>query len=292
MNKARIIRGIGGFYTLLSEDGNTVECKARGKFRNDGISPIVGDIVEFEVKDTGYALIKDILPRKNEFVRPVVANIDLLAIVISARFPAPDWLLCDKLILQAKQNNAEPLIVLNKCDIADDDVLTAFRADYGKHFRTFEVSATAGDGLDALKQALCKQVTCFAGQSAVGKSSLINALLPGLSLETGGLTRKTDRGRHTTRKAELWPAFGGAILDTPGFSLFDSVLIDQNELNTLYPEFGSLFDSCRFPSCMHISEPGCAVKAALREGNISKGRYDRYTVLAKDLEHRRKHKYD
>lgn len=292
MSEARIIRGIGGFYTLLCEDGSTVECKARGKFRNDKISPIVGDLVDFERKETGYAVITEIHSRKNEFIRPVVSNIDILAIVLSARFPSPDWLLCDKLIIEAKRNTVDPCIILNKCDIADPDTVSAFRSDYERFFSVFEVSAESGAGLDSLRTHITKKITCFAGQSAVGKSSLINALIPGLGLETGGLTRKTDRGRHTTRKAELWPAFGGAILDTPGFSLFDSMLIEQNELNRLYPEFGVLYDDCRFPSCMHISEPGCAVRAALEAGIISKGRYDRYTVLAKDLEHRRKHKYD
>lgn len=291
MINGRIIRGIGGFYYVLTDSGEEIECKARGHFRKDKLTPTVGDLVEIEKQNNGNAAIVSILERKNIFERPAVSNIDLLLIVLSAKVPEPDFLLCDKLIINASLNNVKPVLILNKCDIADEAVLKGFRQDY-KLFPTFEVSAHTTEGLSALIEMINGSVTCLAGQSAVGKSSLINALLPGSSLETGGLSRKTDRGKHTTRKAELIPAFGGAIVDTPGFSLLDVPMMDQDTINRCYPEFAELTGSCRFPGCRHIAEPDCSVKEAVKNGSISKSRYERYILLANEAEYRRKHQYD
>ncbi len=289
----RIIKGIGGFYYILPENGDPViECKARGKFRSEKITPMVGDEVEYLIPASGHAAVEKILPRKNVLVRPPVANIDQLLIVLSASCPAPDWLLVDKLIIQAELAHILPVLVLNKNDSADPDILSAFQKDYGKHFLCTFVSAKTEEGIDVLKDLLSGKISCFCGQSAVGKSTLINKLLPQLDLETGELARKTNRGRHTTRKAELWPCFDGAVLDTPGFSLFDPKLIEQDDLNRCYPEFRGLTSECRFPGCMHITEPGCAVRELVLSGGISKGRYERYKILAKDFEQRRKHRYD
>ncbi|MBQ3663282.1 MAG: ribosome small subunit-dependent GTPase A [Clostridia bacterium] len=292
MNTGRIIRGIGGFYYVLPDTGGTVvECKARGHFRKSGISPVVGDLVIYEDQKEGHSSIEKILPRKNLLVRPSVANIDQLLIVISASAPAPDWQLVDKLIIQAVPAGIKPVLILNKSDAADEKIVRAFEQDYIPWFRTAVVSARTGTGKEQLVGILKDRVSCFAGQSAVGKSSLINLLLPELALETGDLAKKTDRGRHTTRRAELWPAFGGAILDTPGFSLYETDLLEQTDLNGCYPEFGNSPEKCRFPSCMHVTEPGCAVKELVAEGKMSPGRYERYTILAREYETRRKHIY-
>ena len=293
MQQGRILKGIGGFYYVLPEDSSeTVECKARGRFRMDGLTPMVGDRVLFETQREGHARIAELLPRKNALMRPPVANIDQLLIVLYASVPAPDWLLADKLIVQAKLLSIEPVLVLNKCDESGTAVLSAFERDYAAHFRCLRVSARRGDGLLALTDLLRGRVSCFAGQSAVGKSSLINAICPELSLETGGLSKKTARGRHTTRHAELWPAFGGAILDTPGFSLFEPDFLEQDALDRCYPEFMDLPAQCRFFGCMHISEPDCAVKERIAAGGMSPARYERYTLLAREFETRRKHRYD
>jgi ribosome biogenesis GTPase len=280
---------VGGFY-YVSTDQGVITSKARGAFRKEGITPVVGDRVTLTLHASGYAQIDAILPRRNLLIRPAVANVDRLLIVISAHLPEPDWLLCDKLIVQAKLNDIEPVLVLNKADEADPSIREAFERDYGL-FPRVVVSARTGEGLHALQDAIRGKICCFAGQSAVGKSSLMNALLPELDLPVGELTRKTDRGRHTTRHAQLWPCFGGALLDTPGFSLYEPDSFDEQLLLGCYPEF-ALADPCRFPGCMHRSEPGCGVKALLTDGRLSPARYERYVQIANDFTFRRKHQYD
>lgn len=285
-----LIKGVGSFYEVLTESGGTVTSKARGTFRREGIIPTVGDRVVIERRDQGYALLSEILPRKNLLVRPPVANVDQLLIVVSACIPEPDWLLLDRLIIAANRMRIDPVPVLNKIDAADPLLFDTFRSDY-RAFDTLTVSAETSEGLDALRERLKGKVTCLAGQSAVGKSSLLNALIPDLHLETGELSRKTDRGRHTTRHAELWPYENGAVLDTPGFSMFETECLEQNELDACYPEFANA-SLCRFPGCMHISEPDCGVKPLLESGKLSPGRYERYCEIAAEYQMRRKHRYD
>ena len=289
--QGRIIKGIGGFYNVLLEDGTIVTCKARGRFRNEGVTPMVGDQVEVSFHETGFAAMDDILPRKNALLRPPVANIDLLVIVLSASIPKPDFLLADKLLIQAKTLQIEPLLVLNKMDSAKPEITDEFLRDYAA-FHNLLASSATGEGIDALKQALTNRVSCFAGQSAVGKSSLLNALFPELALETGGLAKKTDRGKHTTRQAELWPYLGGAVLDTPGFSLFEMSELEQSALDASYPEFAGVTSECRFTGCRHVAEPDCAVKALLQTGKLSQGRYARYIEIQAEIEDKRKHRYD
>lgn len=284
-----IIKGVGGFY-YVSTDRGLLTCKAKGAFRREGITPVVGDRVRITEHESGYAQIDEILPRRNLLIRPAVANIDRLLIVLSARFPEPDWLLADKLIVQAVLNRIEPVMVLNKADQAEASIREAFDRDYGL-FPRIVVSALTGEGLQTLRDAISGRICCFAGQSAVGKSSLMNALLPDLDLPVGELTRKTDRGKHTTRHAQLWPCFGGALLDTPGFSLYEPESFDEKLLQGCYPEFTQAAP-CRFPGCMHMSEPGCGVKALLEDGRLSRDRYARYMEIAKDFTFRRKHQYD
>ena len=284
-----IIKGVGGFYYVSTQEG-IITCKAKGTFRRDGITPVVGDRVRITPHASGYAQIDEILPRPNLLIRPAVANIDRLLIVLSARFPEPDWLLCDKLIVQSTLNEIEPVMVLNKADEADDSIRLAFDRDY-RLFPRIVVSALTHEGIEDLKAAIAGKVCCFAGQSAVGKSSLMNALLPELDLPVGELTRKTDRGKHTTRHAQLWPCFGGALLDTPGFSLYEPDSFDEKLLQGCYPEFKDA-EPCYFPGCMHMSEPGCGVKALLQDGRLSPARYERYIEIAKDFTFRRKHQYD
>lgn len=289
--QGRIIRGIGGFYDVLLTGGETVRCKARGRFRNEGITPMVGDRVEISIPETGFAAMDEILPRANALLRPPVANIDLLIIVLSASVPKPDFLLADKLLIQAQTLRIEPLLVLNKIDETKQEIRDDFTTDY-KAFRTLFVSSRTGEGIEPLKTALIERVSCFAGQSAVGKSSLLNAIFPQLDLETGELAKRTDRGRHTTRQAELWPLLGGAVLDTPGFSLFEMSELTQDALNACYPEFSDAPLRCRFSGCRHMAEPDCAVKALLDSGKLTLARYVRYQEILKEIEEKHKRRYD
>ena len=288
--QGRIIKGIGGFYSILLEDGKVLTAKARGRFRNDGVTPMVGDLVSLSCPETGYAAMDEILPRKNALLRPPVSNIDLLVIVLSASVPKPDFLLADKLVIQARTLKIDPLFVLNKIDAAKQQIKDSFLRDYAA-FDTLLASSRTGEGIDALKYALTGRISCFAGQSAVGKSSLLNALFPSLSLETGELAKKTDRGKHTTRQAELWPFLGGAVLDTPGFSLFEMSELSQDALNECYPEFAGAYTQCRFSGCRHSAEPDCAVKALIEQGKLSFDRYQRYLEILKEIEEKRKRRY-
>ena len=289
-----ILKGVGGFYTVLS-DGMSFVCKARGLFRKQNQTPIVGDNVSFSLNadgETGYLL--SIEARKNELIRPMVANIDKLFIVVSASKPAVDLLLVDKLLLCCEKLRIEPVLIINKCDDADAASIDGIRKEYSlTGYRIYTVSAVTGDGIEALRSELQGSVVCFAGQSAVGKSSLLNALIPGMKLEVGELSRKTERGRHTTRHAELIPiGNGGAVLDTPGFSLLENIECEPEEIKNLYPELRRHVFECRFSGCLHVSEPGCAVKEEIVGRDFDSERYNRYVRLVKEAMENRKHKYE
>jgi len=290
----KILKGIGGFYYVLDEQRHIHECKARGRFRKDGVTPLPGDDVAFVLEGESYGFIEEILPRRNELVRPRVANIDMAAIVASADKPLIDYMLVDKLLISIVKAQAEPLLVINKCDTAHDDMIEEIRAQYQDACSTVLVSAATGEGLDTLKERLRGKCTCFAGQSAAGKSSLLNALFDGLSLETGGLAKKTDRGKHTTRHAELLllSDFSGTVVDTPGFSFFDGADIAPEALYTYYDDIAPYADTCRFTSCVHAGEPGCGVKQAVEKGEINADRYQRYVALLKELQERKARRYD
>lgn len=294
MQEGVLIKGIGGFYYVKTKDGGIIECRARGKFRIDDIVPTVGDVVRFETEDGvpgGYLL--EILPRKNLLVRPSVANVDQFILVMSLKDPAPDLLLSDKLLIQAARRNVSAVIVLNKCDIADSAIYERVISEYCDWPAALLVTAAhTGEGLEELRTALRGKLSCFAGQSAVGKSSLLNALCADLALEVGDLSKKTARGKHTTRCSELLSLPGDAfVMDTPGFSLLDIDDIPGEELQQYYPPIADLAGQCRFENCVHRAEPGCVVKEALERGEIPKGRYDRYLLLLDELCEREKNKY-
>ena len=289
-----IIRGIGGFYYVRLSDGTTVECRARGKFRRDSFAPLVGDAVKIQRFSHGDAALEEILPRRNMLRRPSAANITHLIIVASCTVPAPDFLLVDKMLLMARASGIFPVLVFNKCEDLADARRKRLQETYAC-FPVFFVSALQGTGIDGLRDYLSGQActACLAGQSAVGKSSIINALLPGCLQETGDVSRKTERGRHTTRRVELLELSGDSyILDTPGFSLYELPLMDQLTLDTCYPEFSTLPQDCYFPDCSHTTEPGCAVREAVRNGEIPRERYERYTEIQKEMKLRRQHQYD
>ena len=289
-----ILKGIGGFYTVMA-DGVSYTCKARGLFRKQHITPTVGDKVEFGINadgENGYLL--SICERKNLLVRPAVANIDKLFIVVAASRPEPDLLLVDKLLICCEKLSIEPVIIVNKCDDAlkeeADNIIDEYLLTGYKIYRT---SAKYGEGIEELRRELDSSIVCFAGQSAVGKSSLLNALIPGTQLEVGEISRKTERGRHTTRHVELIPIDGGgAVLDTPGFSLLESIDCEPEEIKNLYPELRRHLFECRFSGCLHMTEPGCVVKSELIGNGINPKRYDRYVRLVNESIENRKHKYE
>lgn len=292
--KGTILKGIGGFYYVRDEQGNIHECKACGRFRKDNIIPLPGDHVRFTLNEGAYGFIDDILERRNELLRPRVANVDQVAIVVSVYKPKADCLLCDKLIVQSKMAGIRPLLVLNKCDAADESEIEALSREYKSVCATIKVSAATGDGLSELKEHLNNRCTCFAGQSAVGKSSILNALFPELALEIGGLSKKTDRGRHTTRHAELlvMDDISGMVVDTPGFSFLENADLKPEQLSHYYSDMQPFLHECRFTSCLHANEPQCAVKEAVKEGLISEGRYQRYLTILKELQEKRLKEYD
>ena len=277
-----ILKGIGGFYHV-SADEATYECKARGIFRKNDVTPLPGDRVNFSVIDEEKkkGSLDVILPRFSQLTRPAVSNVNQVVIVIAARSPIPDFLLLDKLLVTAAKENIKAVICLNKLDLDVDDEGEKISGAYKNAGYDFiRTSTKTGQGLDELGDKLRSMVTVFAGQSGVGKSTLLNSILKDLIMQTGDLSIKTDRGKHTTRHAELIPLVcGGYIVDTPGFSSFELENIDQGELQHYYSEFSDLTESCRFSGCSHANEPDCKIKEHVGNGLIDMGRYERYIEL-------------
>ncbi|MBO4468209.1 MAG: ribosome small subunit-dependent GTPase A [Clostridia bacterium] len=279
-----IVKAISSFYYVDCSD-TIYECKARGNFRKTGISPVVGDNVSFTVSDSGYAVIEEILPRKSFLERPTVANIEKIVIVSSYTCPEPNALLIDRLISCSVYNNIEPIIVFNKSDMGDFSKWYDIYSRSG--FKTFVISVKDNIGIDLLKAEISDSFCAFAGNSGVGKSSVINSIFGDLSLKTGEVSLKLGRGRHTTRHTELFKtASGGYIADTPGFSSFESVgdLYDYKmHLAETFPEFSPYVDNCRFTSCTHTCEKGCGVLDAVENGMIQKSRHESYVTILNEL---------
>lgn len=278
-----LIKAISGFYYVNSDD-EVYECKARGNFRKTGISPVVGDSVEFLRTDNTHGVIEKINERKNCLTRPLVANIDKLFIVSAYSTPSPDTLMIDRLTALAIYNNIEPIIVFNKADMGDFE---AFYNIYKKSgFKTFVVSAKENQGLEPLLSEIGGCVCAFAGNSGVGKSSILNAICPNLQLKTGEVSEKLGRGRHTTRHTELFSAQNGFVVDTPGFATIDNNenLYDfKNSLAHCFPDFCEYISDCKFTSCMHINEKGCNLIDAVGQGKVQKSRHESYVALMNEL---------
>lgn len=274
-----IVKAVSGFYYVAAEGGRVYECKARGVFKNRGITPLVGDDALFEYDEAHESgLVTEILERKNSFDRPPLANVDLLVIVMAVANPDPSFEILDRFLVTAEQKNVKALICVNKCDIAKSETLDAF-SEYKSIYPVCFVSAKTGDGTDSLKACLTGMKAALAGPSGVGKSSLTNLLLGRSESETGDISRKSLRGKNTTRHTQLFAADGFMLFDTPGFTSFDASLDEDTELDRLFPEMRPYIGSCRFDDCRHLKEPGCAVTEALSEGKISQRRYKSYTQL-------------
>ncbi len=287
-----IIKGVGGLYYARESQGQVHVLRAKGKFRKQRITPMVGDRVLF-TPGTGdeHGWVEDILPRESELIRPPVANIRHIVLVVAPE-PAPDLMLVDTLMVMAFRQGIQPALVVNKCDL-DETLFDAVRRDYAQlSIPMLKVSAHTGEGLEDLRQLLRSGICCFAGQSGVGKSTLLSAAT-GLALQTGEISKKISRGRHTTRHAELLFSGDYCVLDTPGFSLLELWEgLEPIRLKEYYPEFWPYEGECRFAPCYHLSEPGCAVLQAVREGKLSSARLDRYHLLLKKAQEAWRNRYD
>ena len=297
MMEGLIVRGRGGFYTARDQEGNEFVLRAKKKFRRQNISPLVGDRILFTPgSDDGKeedGWVEEILPRVSQCLRPPVANVTLLCVVAAPR-PEPDWMLVDKLMIFARKQGLKTLLIINKADLsqADQTIAQAKKMYRGAETRVLGVSAQSGDGAEELKACLSGQVCCFSGQSGVGKSTLLNSLF-GLSQETGDISRKIQRGKNTTRHAELFTFGDIQVIDSPGFSLLElDEVFDPVLLRDYYPEFEEYLGECRFSPCYHASEPGCAVLKAAREGKIDEERLQRYHTLLADCRQAWRNRYD
>lgn len=281
----RIQKALSGFYYVDTGDGALLTCRARGKFRKTGVSPLVGDQVECTALGGGEGVIEAILPRRNAFDRPAVANIDQLVIVASEAIPRTEPYLIDRMTAIAALKCCDVLVCVNKCDLADGKELCDYYTRAG--YTALRISAVTGEGLDALRTAIAGKLNAFTGNSGVGKSSILNALDSRFQLKVGEVSQALGRGKHTTRHVELYRIEGGAeIIDTPGFSSFDADTLSlelKQRLPETFPDFAPYLGECRFVGCSHTREKGCAVLDALRAGKLVRGRHESYLRLYNEL---------
>jgi len=274
-----IVKALSGFYYVWSGE-RLYECRARGRFRKDGLSPLTGDRVAFSV-ERGRGTVEDILPRKNFFIRPAVANLDALVVLASGAVPATEPFLIDRIAAIAGEQNVPVLLCVNKIDLDGGAALTAIYRHAG--YEVFPTSAETGEGVEALREAIRGRVVAFTGNSGVGKSSVLNRLDPALGLRVGEVSEKLGRGRHTTRHVELFRMDGDAwAADTPGFSSFDTERMEltvKENLQYAFPDFAPYLGGCQFNDCAHLKEPGCRVTEAVARGDIEPTRYESYVRL-------------
>ncbi|MDR3294646.1 MAG: ribosome small subunit-dependent GTPase A [Clostridiales Family XIII bacterium] len=288
-----IVKGIAGFYYVRREDAGAgagagldagpgaaqplYQCRARGIFKKEGLTPTVGDWVDFALLDEEEGVVNGILPRKNLFLRPPIANIDAFVVMVAAAQPKPNLTILDKFLVSAEEAGTEAILCINKTDLAKGDEASRIADIYRDIYPLVELSCADGRGLDRLPSLLKGKRSALAGPSGVGKSTLLNRLRHDTALETGAVSGKTKRGRHTTRHVELFDMdFGGMIFDTPGFTSFENSCETVSDLAGCYPEMRPYAGTCRFDDCHHLREPGCAVREALLAGRIAQSRYDSY----------------
>ena len=284
MVTGRIQKALSGFY-YVDTGSEILQCRARGKFRKEGISPLVGDLVEVRELGNGEGFVEKILPRRNAFNRPAVANIDQLVVIASGAIPKTDPFLIDRVAAIAALKDCDVILLLNKCDLDQADALYQIYQAAG--FKTLRVSAETGEGLEELKPLISGKLSAFTGNSGVGKSSILNALDERFSIQVGEVSDALGRGRHTTRHVELFTLSCGAeIMDTPGFSSFESEELNlelKRRLPETFLDFAPYTDQCRFVGCSHTTETGCAVLAAVKSGEIQKSRHASYLRLYEEL---------
>lgn len=278
-----VVKGIAGFYYVKAED-NVYQCKARGIFKKDGIKVAVGDIVEIQLNEGSDALITEIKERRNSFIRPPIVNVDCFAVVFAATNPEPNFAIIDRFLVMAEKSNTDIIICVNKIDLAEKEIIDKLKSIYQGIYPMVFLSGKTGEGIEELKEMLSGKKCALAGPSGVGKSTILNDLEPMVSVETGEISEKTKRGKHTTRHVEIFDtAFGAMIFDTPGFTSFEVLDADEEELAHLYPEMQDYLGQCRYDNCRHIKEPECSVREGVEEGKISKSRYHSYVEQIKEI---------
>ena len=291
--QGKIIKGIAGFYYIYAEDGNVYECKAKGIFRKDNFKPLVGDNVEITVlnEEEKEGSVTSILPRRNSLIRPAVANVDQAFLIFAMENPKPNFLLLDRFLIMMKQQEIPAVICFNKKDVGEKEEMEKLYEIYtGCGYRVVLSSTYEGEGMDEIHEILKGKTTVVAGPSGVGKSSITNCMQGEVQMETGEISKKLKRGKHTTRHSQVLPVEKNTFLvDTPGFSSLYLTDMEEQELKDYFPEFLRYDEQCRFQGCMHIHEPGCAVKKALSEGKISQQRYDNYLALYEELKEKRRY---
>ncbi len=291
--QGKIIKGIAGFYYIYAEDGNIYECKAKGIFRKDNFKPLVGDNVEITVlnEEEKEGSVTSILPRRNSLIRPAVANVDQAFLIFAMENPKPNFLLLDRFLIMMEQQEIPVVICFNKKDVGEKEEMEKLYEIYtGCGYRVVLSSTYEGEGMDEIREILKGKTTVVAGPSGVGKSSITNCMQGEVQMETGEISKKLKRGKHTTRHSQVIPVEKNTFLvDTPGFSSLYLTDMKEEELRDYFPEFVMYEPQCRFQGCMHIHEPGCAVKKALSEGKISQQRYDNYLALYEELKEKRRY---
>lgn len=291
--QGKIMKGIAGFYYVYAKDGNVYECKAKGIFRKDNIKPLVGDDVEISVLDAEKkeGSIASILPRKNQLIRPAVANVDQAFVIFAMENPKPNFMLLDRFLIMMEREGIPAVICFNKKDLGDSVQAQEWKEIYEKcGYTVLQTSAQSGEGVEEIRRILQGKTTVVAGPSGVGKSSVTNCVQDGIFMETGEISRKLKRGKHTTRHSQIIPVGKETFLvDTPGFSSLYLADMEEQELKGYFPEFEKFAPACRFLECRHLKEPDCAVKDALERGEISQLRYENYLGLYQELKEKRRY---
>ncbi|MDF2668144.1 MAG: GTPase RsgA [Paenibacillus sp.] len=296
-----IVKALSGYYYVQPEElnGATVQCRARGIFKKKGISPLVGDRVLYERTENGEGMVDEIMPRSTELIRPPIANVNLAVLLFSTTEPSLNLQLLDKFLVHTERAGLESIIVLTKLDLLAESHDTAVTDDLNLiqakqlyeniGYKVIITSSKTGEGLEEVRTALYDRISVFSGQSGVGKSSLLNELVPGLKLETNIISMKLGRGKHTTRHVELFPMEGGGfIADTPGFSQLDFLHLEPEELSACFAEMRGYSAGCKFRSCLHQHEPDCMVLSALEQGKIASSRYEHYLSFLIEMKERKR----
>lgn len=301
MPEGLIVKALSGYYYVKPEDAaeEAVQCRARGIFKKKGISPLVGDRVLYERTENGEGTVDEILPRSTELIRPPVANVNLAVLVFSSIEPDLNLQLLDKFLVHTEEAGLDTLICLTKLDllpegqeaeVTDEMNLVQAKQLYESiGYPVIVTSSKSGEGLDAVQAALANRISVFSGQSGVGKSSLLNAVVPGLRLETNAISMKLGRGKHTTRHVELFPLIGGGyVADTPGFSQLDFLQLEPGQLSGCFAEMRGYSAGCKFRGCLHQQEPGCLVLEAVKQGKIAPSRYRHYLAFLNEMKERKR----